>query len=72
MNQEKKVVDARGLSCPQPILLTQKALQRFPDGVEILVDSIISKGNIERFAKNAGYNVEAREKDTTFNLILWR
>ncbi len=72
MNDEKKLVDARGLSCPQPILLTKKALQLFPEGVEILVDSNIAKGNIERFAKNSGYKVEVREDDETFRLFLRR
>lgn len=72
MNDEKKLVDARGLSCPQPILLTKKALQLFPEGVDILVDSNIAKGNIERFAKNSGYKVEVREDDETFRLFLRR
>lgn len=72
MNDEKKLVDARGLSCPQPILLTKKALQLFPEGVEILVDSNIAKGNIERFAKNSGYKVEVREDDETYRLFLRR
>ncbi|MEL7603161.1 MAG: sulfurtransferase TusA family protein, partial [Bacillota bacterium] len=29
------MIDARGLSCPQPVVLTQKAVKETPAGVEI-------------------------------------
>ena len=52
---EKKSVDARGLSCPQPVIETKRALDRMSSGtVEILVDTVTSRENVIRFASNAG------------------
>lgn len=38
---DKHTVDARGLSCPQPVLMTKKALQANPsaNAFEIIVDN---------------------------------
>ena len=39
---DKHTVDARGLSCPQPVLMTKKALQANPsaNAFEIIVASV--------------------------------
>ena len=52
-------VDARGVSCPEPVIMTKKALQENPRGVEVVVDNITAKGNIERYAKMSGFRVES-------------
>jgi tRNA 2-thiouridine synthesizing protein A len=50
-------IDARGLSCPQPVLMTRQAISGLTAGtVEILVDSVTSCENICRFAKTSGWN----------------
>ena len=37
-------IDARGLSCPQPVVLAKKAIDRIGKGtIEILVDTVTSK-----------------------------
>lgn len=36
-------IDARGLSCPEPVILTKKALAVSHEGLEILVDNETSK-----------------------------
>ncbi len=41
---ETKTVDARGLSCPQPIVETKKVLDKINGGrVEVLVDTVTSR-----------------------------
>lgn len=52
-----KKVDARGYSCPQPVLITKKALEENVDGVEVLVDNNTACMNVKRYMENAGYNV---------------
>lgn len=52
-----KTIDTCGMSCPQPVLMTKKALEQNKDGVEILVDNNTAKQNVTRFLKNAGYRV---------------
>jgi tRNA 2-thiouridine synthesizing protein A len=58
-----KQIDARGLSCPQPVIVTQKALAENTEGIEVLVDNVTAKTNIERFARLSGYKVESREQE---------
>jgi len=68
---EVKVVDARGLSCPQPVILTKKATDEGLKEIEVLVDTVTSKLNVERFAKSKGYDVKAEESsDGGFKLRL--
>ena len=50
----KITVDARGLSCPQPVVLTMEALKKNAEAYEILVDNQTALNNVSRFAKNAG------------------
>ena len=51
-------VDARGISCPQPVLMANKAIADRPALVEICVDNSTARGNVERFMKNSGYTVD--------------
>lgn len=63
----KNIVDARGLSCPQPVIETKKALDALKSGkVEILVDTVTSRENVMRFAGNAGWRADWKEKDGGF------
>jgi len=58
-----RTVDARGLSCPQPAMLTRQALQKFDKGtVEVLVDSGTARENVSRLAEKAGWAVAAEEQ----------
>ena len=65
-------VNASGLSCPQPVMLTKKALSGLESGcVEILVDTATSRNNVSRFAGNKGWNVDVEERDEGgYKLIL--
>ncbi len=53
----KITVDARGLSCPQPVVLAMEALKQNAQAYEILVDNRTALNNVSRFAKNAGKTV---------------
>ncbi|SKA88102.1 TusA-related sulfurtransferase [Caloramator quimbayensis] len=63
-------IDARGRSCPEPVLLTKKGVESNPSGVKVMVDNITARENVKRFGKNAGYKVEVEEKDGEYILIL--
>lgn len=63
-------IDARGLSCPQPVILVKKALIDTPEGCRVLTDSSPSKENITRFAQNAGYAVDAQQTQQGFELTI--
>lgn len=52
-------VDARGLSCPQPVLLSLGAMKKLGKGrIEVLVDTDTSKENVSRAAESQGWDVE--------------
>jgi TusA-related sulfurtransferase len=54
-----KIVDARGLSCPQPVILARKAMDAGQLPIEVLVDSVTAQENVRRMALKAGFKVEA-------------
>jgi TusA-related sulfurtransferase len=53
-----EIVDARGLSCPEPVLLTLEAIKRLNKGeIDILVDTDTSKENVSRAAQSMGWQI---------------
>lgn len=58
-----KIVDCRGLACPQPVMETKKALDH-PEIKEIvvLVDNPTSRENVSRFAISQGYQVSLKDE----------
>ncbi len=58
-----KIVDCRGLACPQPVMETKKALER-PEVKEIvvLVDNPVSRENVSRFAASQGCRVSLKDE----------
>jgi TusA-related sulfurtransferase len=67
-----KLVDARGLSCPQPALMTQQTIKKMSQGtVEVLVDSGTARENVSRLAKNAGWSIDIKvQSDGSCRIIL--
>lgn len=61
------MIDARGLSCPQPVLLVQRFVKaNKPELVEVVVDHEAAVQNITRYANSQGYCVEkAADGDDT-------
>jgi selenium metabolism protein YedF len=56
------IVDARGLSCPQPVLEAKRVIEdQLSDHFKVLVDNETSRENVSRFARNKGFQVEIRE-----------
>jgi TusA-related sulfurtransferase len=50
-----KTLDCRGMSCPQPVLETKKALAAAEgEAIQVLVDNPGSKENVRRFAESQG------------------
>jgi len=47
-----KTIDARGLACPEPVLLTKKAVDSGEKEFEVLVDSEIPKENIKKLCES--------------------
>lgn len=67
-----KVVDARGLSCPQPVLLTLDNIRNQDKGqMDILVDTETSKENVSRAAISKGWQVkDVTEEGEVFRITI--
>jgi tRNA 2-thiouridine synthesizing protein A len=65
-------VDARGLSCPQPVLMTLDNIKKQSSGeMEILVDTETSKENVSRAAGSKGWQVsDVKEEDEYFRILI--
>jgi tRNA 2-thiouridine synthesizing protein A len=60
--QDIVVVDARGLSCPQPVIRTRAAIADLQTGVvEVLVDTGPQRDNVSRVARKEGWEVSVTE-----------
>ena len=68
---EEKHVDARGLACPQPVVLTRKAiLEAGTERVRVVVDNEVSAENVERMARSLGCEVSVETGEGETHLIL--
>jgi selenium metabolism protein YedF len=62
-------IDARGLPCPQPVILTRRAMQH-ADYVVTLVDGETPLHNITHMAGKAGWAVDATPQGNDFRIEL--
>lgn len=65
----KKEVDARGLSCPEPVIMTMKAVDKNCNEIIVKVDTNIAKENVMRFLKGKKFNVTVEEKEGDYTLL---
>ena len=59
-------VDARGLSCPEPVMLTEQALREEKGAVRILVSEPHQRMNVEKCAKDLGRKYSSKETEDGF------
>ncbi|HOD14563.1 MAG TPA: sulfurtransferase TusA family protein [Spirochaetota bacterium] len=48
----QKTIDARGLSCPQPVVLVQKAINEGLSSFDVIVNSEVARENVSRILAN--------------------
>jgi tRNA 2-thiouridine synthesizing protein A len=64
-------VDARGLSCPMPVIKTKRAIESLESGpIVVIVNDGTSRDNVTRLAKSRGFNISEEEKGEDFYLTL--
>lgn len=64
------MIDTRGMSCPIPVVMVQKAVKDAPAKLEVLADAQVAVENISRFAASRGYNVAVTPDGDEFKLTL--
>ena len=60
-----ETLDARGLSCPEPVVMMRQALFEKPAAARMIVDAVAARENVTRYAKSQGYDVAVTEGDKT-------
>ncbi|MEW6184410.1 MAG: sulfurtransferase TusA family protein [Thermodesulfobacteriota bacterium] len=67
-----QIVDARGLSCPQPVIIALDEMKKMGKGeIQVLVDTDTSKENVSRAAGNQGWQVkEVREEGESYRIVI--
>jgi TusA-related sulfurtransferase len=68
-----KMVDARGLLCPEPVLMAKRAIDKMPGGtVKVMVDNSAARENVTRMAENSGWSVSVSAEGTVYIITLKR
>lgn len=62
------LVDTRNLSCPQPVILTKKALEEH-DEVEVLADNLTAIENIKRLAEEIRCSLEIKKENDIYRIF---
>jgi selenium metabolism protein YedF len=65
------LIDARGLACPQPVVLTKKAMEK-ADDLTVIVDNAAAEQNVSRLAESHGLEVSVDKKGDGIYLRLTR
>ncbi len=59
-----KILDAKGMACPKPVIETKKLLTAYPDDcVVTAVDNETSAENLKKLAQSLGYQTKCTEKE---------
>ncbi len=67
----KRTIDARGLACPQPVVLTLKAITE-SDEVTTIVDNEAALENVSRLARSKGCSVEVSGNEGNIHITIKR
>jgi tRNA 2-thiouridine synthesizing protein A len=64
-------VDARGLSCPMPVIRTKNAIEELESGsVVVIVNDGTARDNVTRLAKSRGFNISVEGKGDDIYITL--
>ncbi|MCL2575037.1 MAG: sulfurtransferase TusA family protein [Defluviitaleaceae bacterium] len=62
-----KTIDARGFSCPEPLLMLKNGLKSDED-ILLMTDSKNATQNCEDFAKKKGFSVDVTQTEGDYHL----
>ena len=64
-------VDARGLSCPEPVILVRKVIEETDKNeIKVQVSTTVARDNILRTAASLGWHGKVEENDCVFTIYL--
>ena len=63
-----ETIDARGLSCPEPVLMLRAAMQSNDTEYTLITDNLATRENTLRFGEHKGYAVAVTETAGEYTL----
>ncbi|MEQ8173987.1 MAG: sulfurtransferase-like selenium metabolism protein YedF [Syntrophomonadaceae bacterium] len=63
-----EIIDARGLDCPEPVILTKKAMDGGLINLTTIVNQDAALENVSRLAKSQGYNIDVEQVGADFHI----
>jgi selenium metabolism protein YedF len=71
MGSRTDIVDTRGLACPQPVILTRRALETsLQDKITVIADSETARDNIVKMAQSLSCGVEVDRRGPDFYISI--
>lgn len=68
----KRVIDARGLQCPMPVIQAKQAMEEVSE-IEIYVDNEIAVQNLKKLAEQKQYQIQSEQQsEHTYVVVLSR
>jgi TusA-related sulfurtransferase len=64
----ERTIDARGLSCPQPVVLTQKAIRDGMKDFTVIIDSEVSMENVLRCVEKNNLKAAVAENSGEYRI----
>ena len=64
------MIDARGLSCPEPVIMIRDAMKSKEAQYMMLADSRVCVENVTRYAEHEGYHVTVTDQGEDFLLTI--
>ena len=65
-----KEIDARGLACPAPVLLTKESIEKEqPNLLKVIVDNEAAKQNVSRFLESQQFEASVQQEGDDFHVI---
>lgn len=64
------MLDARGLSCPEPVMLLRRAMNSREATYVMVVDNVTSRENVTRYAEHQGYTVTVTQNQGEYTLTM--
>ena len=64
------MIDARGRSCPEPVIMIRDAMKTKKAEYQMLVDNRVSVENVTRYARHEGYQISVTEQEEQYLLTI--
>mgnify|MGYP005771851901 FL=1 len=63
-----RIIDAKGKACPMPVMMAKEAITAGESEFTVLVDNTTAVGNLQRLAKNQGFDATVTEGEGVYTL----